>query len=184
MGGVFLKMVLNPRVLVILVAILALWWAYSYVHELGYKEAEAELTPRIAALEKARDDAKAVAMATDKEYRAKEEEWTKALKEKQDEYNAQQADNANRLAKVQADADRNRASNEQLRSALASYAAGSGSPTPDTLAAASSRAVALGGLLEECYSLADEAVYATAKNASAAESNGDGVRTLLASWPH
>ncbi len=64
----------------------------------------------------------------------------------------------------------------QLRNAIAAYAAGSGGAAPDTAAAASERAAALGGLLAE-------ALRADAESAAAAEGNADAVRAILAAWP-
>ena len=64
----------------------------------------------------------------------------------------------------------------QLRDAIAAYDAGSGGTAPDTAAAASERAAALGGLPAE-------ALRADAESAAAAEGNADAVRAVLAAWP-
>lgn len=113
------------------------------------------------------------ALAADEKARVKEAADAAKLREVEDAYTALQTTHADALAAQRTAL----ADNGRLRNAIAAYAAGSGASSPDSAAAASDRAARLGGLLAA-------ALQADAEHASAAESNGDGVRTLLDAWPH
>ena len=74
-------------------------------------------------------------------------------------------------------------SDNRLRDALTSYAAGSGLTPSAATASASQRAIDLGRLLSEAIRLDDEAVQLETELAEAAESASADVRALLKAWP-
>lgn len=114
----------------------------------------------------------ATAASATADYRQREETLQHRVNAAEDNYAALQPEHARLLV-----AQRSLLSEHgQLRDAIAAYAARSSSAAPDTAAAASERAAALGVLLAE-------ALRADAESSTAAEANGDAVRTLLAAWP-
>lgn len=117
-----------------------------------------------------RANATAAALVETEKYRALEALMQSAKEQAQHEYDAATTRNAGRLATARAGADK-------LRNQLAAYASNASSAAPDSVAACDQRAAALGELLAR-------ALQSDAGHASAAESNGDAVRALLAAWPH
>lgn len=117
-----------------------------------------------------RANATAAALVETEKYRALEALMQSAKEQAQHEYDAATTRNAGRLATARAGADK-------LRNQLAAYASNASSAAPDSVASCDQRAAALGELLAR-------ALQSDAGHASAAESNGDAVRALLAAWPH
>ena len=117
-----------------------------------------------------RAQATAAALVETERYRALETLMQSAKEQAQHEYDAATTRNAGRLATARAGADK-------LRNQLAAYASNASSTAPDSVSACDQRAAALGELLAR-------ALQSDASHASAAESNGDAVRALLAAWPH
>lgn len=117
----------------------------------------------------ARAQATAAAMKVQTDYRAIEAQMQAQSEKSYRDYQAAQSRNDSTLAAARADAGR-------LRGAFAAYAANSGSAAPDSIAAASDRALALGDVLATV--LRDAAVCA-----KDAETAADGVRALKATWP-
>lgn len=125
----------------------------------------------------------AVALDAATKYLAHSQALQDKVKVEQDAYAELQKTSAQKLAKALATSSANLADNQRVRDELAAYAAGSGAAGGDTVAAASQRAAALGLLLAEALALDDEALQVGAEATGAAESGGNAVRTLLASWP-
>lgn len=126
-----------------------------------------------------RSDAVIVGMLADAQARlaeaqaredAKNEQWKLRLKEAQRAAEQDREINARRLAAERAAAG-------ELRDQLAAYAAGRTKTGPDTLAACSDRAAALGS------AVAGTLLPALARCAGVAEDHAGGVRSLLHSWP-
>lgn len=134
------------------------------------KIAKAETAQVKVAWAAQREQATAAAMKAQTEYRAIEAQMQAQSEKSYRDYQAAQSRNESALAAA-------RDGTDKLRSQLAAYASGSGQAAPDSIAAASERAARLGELLAS-------ALRADAEHASAAESNGDAVRALLAAWPH
>lgn len=140
-------------------------------HRLAISKAETVEVQNLRTLEKAQ--ATQVALDAETKALAKEAADATKLKEVQDAYTALQTTHTDALAAQRVAL----ADNGRLRTALAAYASGSGQVGPDSIAASNQRAAALGALLAT-------ALQADAEHASAAEANGDGIRALLAAWPH
>lgn len=155
------------RALGILLALSLLWGGVQTYRVTAAKRETAEVQA-VAATERA--NAAMVALKAQTDYRALESQLQAVKEQAQHDYDAVQTRNASLLARA-------RAGNDQLRQQLATYAAGSGAPAGDTLAAADQRAAVLGGLLAA-------ALLSDAGHTADAESNADAVRALLAAWPH
>ena len=142
------------------------------VHRYGsgrYTAGQAEVQGRWTAADLV---ASQVAITTAAEYRQREAEQAARTTTAEDKYAALQPIHARLLV-----AQRSLlAERGELRGAIEAYAAGSGRAAPDTAAAASERAAALGLLLSE-------ALLADAESSTAADSSADAVRALLEAWP-
>lgn len=180
-----LKWLMNPKALLGLAIVAAVGTAYFVVKHQGYQQATAELQPKITLLEGERDAANKRAAAADLTYRQTEKAWQSKLKESEDAYQAQRAKNDQKLAAAVASnaAAVANANASRLRDQLSAYAAGPAPAPNDTCAPERARASALGLLLADVFSFADEAMQAGAEATGAAESTGDSVRALKASWP-
>jgi hypothetical protein len=139
------------------------------VQTVRLRTAEVHLAEVQKAWAVSRAEAAETASKETEKYRKLEQQMAAVKEQAQNEYNASQRKNAAALAAA-------RAGNDKLRDQLAAYAASSGGPTEDTVAACSSRAAALGGLLAK-------ALQSDADRTRDAEDNGDAVRALLAAWP-
>lgn len=165
----FFSTYLLDLALAVIVA-LALWGGVQ-THRLTAAQAKTVKVQTAWDLDKAQRTQ--VALAAEIKARAKEQAEAAKLKEVQDAYTTLQTSHASALAAQRTAL----AVNGRLRTALAAFAAGSGQVGPDSIAASNQRAAALGELLAR-------ALRSDAEHATAAETNGDAVRALLAAWPH
>lgn len=145
-------------------------WSGVQTHRLAIAKAETAEVRNAWTVDKA--NATAAALTQTAQYRVQEQGWQAQITKAQDDYTALQSTHASALAAQRVAL----ADNGRLRSSIAAYATGGGASAPDSAASASARAASLGSLLAA-------ALQADAEHASAAESNGDGVRTLLSAWP-
>lgn len=164
---------LSPFLLYVELSVLAslTLWGGVQTHRLAISKAETVEVRNAWTLDKAQRTQ--VALDAETKARAKEQANAVKLKEVQDAYATLQISHASALAAQRVALG----DNGRLRTALAAYASGGGQAGQDTAAAASERAARLGSLLAS-------ALQADAEHASAAEANADGIRALLAAWPH
>lgn len=144
------------------------WWGHhrqAVGDAAGYRRGHAET-------EALRADYTAKAASASESYRQREADLQARVNNAEERYAALQPEHARLLVSQRALL----AEHGRLRDAIAAYAAGSGGTAPDTAAAASERAAALGGLLAE-------ALRADAESAAAAEGNADALRAVLEAWP-